>query len=174
MIRRPPRSTRTDTLFPYTTLFRSADYVGAAIRDRRITLIAIEAAVANQHAVKMTACDPGERLFFFGIVLVVAQFEERDAALGQLRGDVLHERAWIGIGDVVERHQRRDAHADATGAERGDCLVDDFEQQARAVFERTAVGVVAIVDAVAQELVEQIAVRAMYFDGIEADRKRVV
>src|SRR3546814_16333476 len=25
MIRRPPRSTRTDTLFPYTTLFRSDD-----------------------------------------------------------------------------------------------------------------------------------------------------
>src|SRR3546814_8070212 len=30
MIRRPPRSTRTDTLFPYTTLFRSAD-----VRPRR-------------------------------------------------------------------------------------------------------------------------------------------
>src|SRR3546814_3756331 len=30
MIRRPPRSTRTDTLFPYTTLFRSpAQQVGA-------------------------------------------------------------------------------------------------------------------------------------------------
>src|SRR3546814_16897880 len=27
MIRRPPRSTRTDTLFPYTTLFRSS-YLG--------------------------------------------------------------------------------------------------------------------------------------------------
>src|SRR3546814_5214649 len=26
MIRRPPRSTRTDTLFPYTTLFRSRAY----------------------------------------------------------------------------------------------------------------------------------------------------
>src|SRR3546814_2415246 len=26
MIRRPPRSTRTDTLFPYTTLFRSRTY----------------------------------------------------------------------------------------------------------------------------------------------------
>src|SRR3546814_12570963 len=26
MIRRPPRSTRTDTLFPYTTLFRSARF----------------------------------------------------------------------------------------------------------------------------------------------------
>src|SRR3546814_8335265 len=27
MIRRPPRSTRTDTLFPYTTLFRSAQVI---------------------------------------------------------------------------------------------------------------------------------------------------
>src|SRR3546814_16300852 len=27
MIRRPPRSTRTDTLFPYTTLFRSSDRI---------------------------------------------------------------------------------------------------------------------------------------------------
>src|SRR3546814_16835968 len=26
MLRRPPRSTRTDTLFPYTTLFRSARF----------------------------------------------------------------------------------------------------------------------------------------------------
>src|SRR3546814_17757834 len=29
MIRRPPRSTRTDTLFPYTTLFRSQAIVAA-------------------------------------------------------------------------------------------------------------------------------------------------
>src|SRR3546814_15793135 len=29
MIRRPPRATRTDTLFPYTTLFRSRDDNGA-------------------------------------------------------------------------------------------------------------------------------------------------
>src|SRR3546814_940412 len=28
MIRRPPRSTRTDTLFPYTTLFRSIGALG--------------------------------------------------------------------------------------------------------------------------------------------------
>src|SRR3546814_4202372 len=36
MIRRPPRSTRTDTLFPYTTLFRSAgdELVAAALRPR--------------------------------------------------------------------------------------------------------------------------------------------
>src|SRR3546814_1829383 len=35
MIRRPPRSTRTDTLFPYTTLFRSAQqFAGLFIRSR--------------------------------------------------------------------------------------------------------------------------------------------
>src|SRR3546814_423659 len=31
MIRRPPRSTRTDTLFPYTTLFRSLAKQGIAL-----------------------------------------------------------------------------------------------------------------------------------------------
>src|SRR3546814_5342191 len=32
MIRRPPRSTRTDTLFPYTTLFRSTDTTVGPLR----------------------------------------------------------------------------------------------------------------------------------------------
>src|SRR3546814_20829663 len=39
MLRRPPRSTRTDTLFPYTTLFRShfdRDLIGFEARDRLI------------------------------------------------------------------------------------------------------------------------------------------
>src|SRR3546814_5237442 len=35
MIRRPPRSTRTDTLFPYTTLFRSGQAVGSGQVDQR-------------------------------------------------------------------------------------------------------------------------------------------
>src|SRR3546814_3993609 len=37
MIRRPPRSTRTDTLFPYTTLFRSKGFrsLAQAPRNRR-------------------------------------------------------------------------------------------------------------------------------------------
>src|SRR3546814_20176326 len=33
MRRRPPRSTRTDTLFPYTTLFRSVVRFGLALLD---------------------------------------------------------------------------------------------------------------------------------------------
>src|SRR3546814_11200673 len=35
MIRRPPRSTRTDTLFPYPTLFRSPDRFAAMQADYR-------------------------------------------------------------------------------------------------------------------------------------------
>src|SRR3546814_10222096 len=34
MIRRPPRSTRTDTLFPYTTLFRSGDIFVQMLRQQ--------------------------------------------------------------------------------------------------------------------------------------------
>src|SRR3546814_14519072 len=36
MIRLPPRSTRTDTLFPYTTLFRSVVAVREGAGDRRL------------------------------------------------------------------------------------------------------------------------------------------
>src|SRR3546814_19292910 len=52
MIRRPPRSTRTDTLFPYTTLFRSTeidefqlavaepyDVIVTTVEDRAYTLV---------------------------------------------------------------------------------------------------------------------------------------
>src|SRR3546814_10049080 len=46
MIRRPPRSTRTDTLFPYTTLFRSRSifpyYIFSAIWQEFIFLIRAE------------------------------------------------------------------------------------------------------------------------------------
>src|SRR3546814_11682099 len=34
MVRRPPRSTRTDTLFPYTTLFRSTAFAGPGRKTR--------------------------------------------------------------------------------------------------------------------------------------------
>src|SRR3546814_3431268 len=46
MIRRPPRSTRTDTLFPYTTLFRSRFELG----DEAAVARAIDALLA-QHGV---------------------------------------------------------------------------------------------------------------------------
>src|SRR3546814_962147 len=55
MIRRPPRSTRTDTLFPYTTLFRS-DQLGGRGRGvgREVVLLAQQHAPA---AAGQVSCD---------------------------------------------------------------------------------------------------------------------
>src|SRR3546814_5414299 len=53
MIRRPPRSTRTDTLFPYTTLFRSiagsANIETVNAFDRRKTFVTATGAVGYNH-----------------------------------------------------------------------------------------------------------------------------
>src|SRR3546814_2850703 len=48
MIRRPPRSTRTDTLFPYTTLFRSEDTMSASETARAIAFAYREVEVAEK------------------------------------------------------------------------------------------------------------------------------
>src|SRR3546814_9039903 len=45
MIRRPPRSTRTDQLFPYTTLFRSFDDEAEAVRIANDTIYGLAAGV---------------------------------------------------------------------------------------------------------------------------------
>src|SRR3546814_19161298 len=49
MLRRPPRSTRTDTLFPYTTLFRSLAHRLPAFAGRAMEteLAALEKALGN-------------------------------------------------------------------------------------------------------------------------------
>src|SRR3546814_20163955 len=47
MIRRPPRSTRTDTLFPYTTLFRSPAAAGG--RDCRRGPVRFRSAAWSSH-----------------------------------------------------------------------------------------------------------------------------
>src|SRR3546814_6503132 len=58
MIRRPPRSTRTDTRFPYTTLFRSGHQL-PALRDQRVVRLQLvrdlrlAAALDEQHLVHL-------------------------------------------------------------------------------------------------------------------------
>src|SRR3546814_14028805 len=41
MIRGPPRTTRTDTLFPYTPLFRSAEGTAVVVRHQGIDIVAV-------------------------------------------------------------------------------------------------------------------------------------
>src|SRR3546814_17903311 len=78
MIRRPPRSTRTDTLFPYTTLFRSgglrapsktvlpADACGSGRRAtgaRGDRLAARQAEAMPEGATRQTLCPPTEEIW---------------------------------------------------------------------------------------------------------------
>src|SRR3546814_2365676 len=75
MILRPPRSTRTDTLFPYTTLFRSTeriigleigadDYVVKPFNPRE--LVARIRTVLRRTQVNGRALDPGGTSYAFG------------------------------------------------------------------------------------------------------------
>src|SRR3546814_12288329 len=48
MIRRPPRSTRTDTLFPYTTLFRSLREVRAEPVDAQAQLAVVDQQIGSR------------------------------------------------------------------------------------------------------------------------------
>src|SRR3546814_2508682 len=94
MIRRPPRSTRTDTLFPYTTLFRSraaseivevdAGLSGERIPQRRLT--AMDQFLAGQ-------CDHRRRGFVGAEAEDIGRYD--DLGIGGAAG--LHE-AGIGRG----------------------------------------------------------------------------
>src|SRR3546814_15200227 len=65
MIRRPPRSTRTDTLFPYTTLFRSLRPARFIVTDDDHVIMASESGVlpiAEESIVRKWRLQPGKML----------------------------------------------------------------------------------------------------------------
>src|SRR3546814_13207003 len=78
MIRRPPRSTRTDPLFPYTTLFRSRG-VGVP-GNRRIPPVAVVAALPRGGPVRKDA------------LAVAHRFADRRARRLHLRPDPADQR----------------------------------------------------------------------------------
>src|SRR3546814_6763891 len=82
MIRRPPRSTRTDTLFPYTTLFRSQ-------RDGRKGVGDVGGEVARLHLL-VGADEPDQRLAARGVdrhqpILAVVGLPAQFAGVGDDR-----------------------------------------------------------------------------------------
>src|SRR3546814_12726876 len=85
MIRRPPRSTRTDTLFPYTTLFRSA---GGHFRPDRPC--PQHRMAEGQHRPLPTRRDRDRRA-------------RRNQPAGRLRGRRLHDRALQADRDRLRR-----------------------------------------------------------------------
>src|SRR3546814_4961612 len=68
MIRRPPRSTRTDTLFPYTTLFRSARHVGLVMKCECIGGLCCGGHGIKQREVLRQDSDRHQRALFSAVI----------------------------------------------------------------------------------------------------------
>src|SRR3546814_2953847 len=94
MIRRPPRSTRTDTLFPYTTLFRSQP--GLEIQPGRQVEIGVRGPGEAVHATVLATAIRIHRLAEADVGRVVAADDAARALLGdpgrRMRGRVLVHR----------------------------------------------------------------------------------
>src|SRR3546814_17354754 len=92
MLRRPPRSTRTDTLFPYTSLFRSRPPAKCVIFDLDNTLwdgVLLEGDVTLRPAVADVIRQLDER----GILISVASKNAHDDAMERLRAFGLDQYA---------------------------------------------------------------------------------
>src|SRR3546814_10620245 len=80
MIRRPPRSTRTDTLFPYTTLFRSAAFAPGIDRPVRQRLHAAAEGAGRERlraGVAVAAAGPADLRERDGVAVGVGQVGRR-------------------------------------------------------------------------------------------------
>src|SRR3546814_5321044 len=76
MIRRPPRSTRTDTLFPYTTLFRSGTYFPRFFKDFGMDVTVRNGAGSDMSSQLADGLIDG---FAFAAGLPIAAFSELEA-----------------------------------------------------------------------------------------------
>src|SRR3546814_20221616 len=101
MIRRPPRSTRTDTLFPYTTLFRS-DRSEPPERARRIVAGGRSwVVVAGQHRCAFRLASEGDDGASVDCGLVGPQVRLDDDRIGE-------DRLWLaGRDDSSDRKSTR-------------------------------------------------------------------
>src|SRR3546814_20689448 len=86
MIRRPPRSTRTDTLFPYTTLFRSRDagHVERLGCDG-VALPGEEHDDREQQAVEGDRADPGQEAVLVPVDALAALADDPAQVAGEQR-----------------------------------------------------------------------------------------
>src|SRR3546814_12751430 len=79
MTRRPPRSTRTSTLFPYTTLFRSAIVTAATAVAITAAIVAPAATTATPATLALGSCD-SFRCGGLGLVFVFVSHLEFQSA----------------------------------------------------------------------------------------------
>src|SRR3546814_9101025 len=113
MIRRPPRSTRTDTLFPYTTLFRSASLVdapGARCGQVNLGVGVVEALLERGHQVVALMLGNGRHEIapVFGIEPAHAVEKPLDLALAAEEDAAQHQGAHpLGMRLRIGKRQGR-------------------------------------------------------------------
>src|SRR3546814_21136697 len=118
MIRRPTRATRTDTLFPYTTLFRAEgaaaeprDLLEGAPRDRIAALVEHEAGHAEQAELSGQVAEVVE-LLLHG---VADEHQGRDLPLPRFLGRALQHLADLGAPGETEHTSHADQQLSRCG-----------------------------------------------------------
>src|SRR3546814_21077473 len=109
MIRRPPRSTRTYTLFPYTTLFRSHQYADMAGSRIEVALQAQLLTGLDQHFVLIDQVGAEGRLGPFG------------------QGEIIGAGEGGGIFQFENTHTDRRRMAGGAGVEAGNGVKVQFD-----------------------------------------------
>src|SRR3546814_20424979 len=87
MIRRPPRSTRTDTLFPYTTLFRAPQNLGAIHQPVLVANGDHDIMVPSTNSIALAARIPGAALILYEDAGHGGIFQYHDAFVTKTRPD---------------------------------------------------------------------------------------
>src|SRR3546814_7820716 len=105
MIRRPPRSTRTDTLFPYTTLFRSNEG-----QYRRLRGYPDDARERGREVIERVALDPvraeAERMIAPTVVLEPG--DDARVMQDEIFGPILPIRGYRDLDDAIAYVEGRD------------------------------------------------------------------
>src|SRR3546814_1708707 len=121
MKRRPPRSTRTDTLFPYTTLFRSVVHVRVAFKAHQFVDIdaaghayaaPVVALQVDQHHVLGALLGVADQLADAGAVVVAVDTRERARDGARFHSVAAHREQPLG--------RRTDHRPTAPGAQDGE------------------------------------------------------
>src|SRR5262245_19510320 len=150
------------------------DEIGAPVRDGLVSAHFVAAVIGHEEPAE----EPLDRQIVKGrnggsARVTLDHMQVGETFTRQRRGDVVEQALRIAVSDVVLPVLRRDAHAGTLGTNRSRHRVDDLKQQPHTVLDAASISVRTLVGAIVQELIDQIAVRAMYLDTVEAGGKRV-
>src|SRR3546814_21120073 len=111
MIRRPPRSTRTDTLFPYTTLFRSLFYRINLLwaKDSTLRIRDIHLFHEDFPSIYTTDVTTTNDCHFYTLPVVDGYLWSNDDALAGMRLKAIHDGNEIllkGGAPIIKKHKR--------------------------------------------------------------------